>query len=575
MHRSIKTALVGLLLLSPVAYGQAEILGVEPADAPAPADAQAPAAPLPRTPVLLLPFAQTAGDDARGWVGPAVYENLAGEMREAGFTLAQLPIDGPVQLAPAVDVREAQRLGVAARADLVVFGGYRSVENELRINGQVIDVATGRTVAELRAAGALRDKFMLEEMLLEQIDAAVRDHARPATQPGDLVDARPLDPARPETIPADDLPYTPDTAPAEPPYIESPGSWYPDYTYAPTTVYEPATVVYPEVYTSYSFFYGYYPYRYYYPYWRRHHHHHDDHHHGHSHFRDDRRHWFERDVQGHRGDRGDRFRDDFRRDDDRDRDRNRAGEVRSFRDSTQFARTARPSGHLGGDVARVNTPGRSIDSTPSNTGTARRVSPDSDASTARFRDRETYAPRPNRDRGETAVARPQPRPDRSTASPSRSTEPRRDPAPSRDTTVRREAPARDTSSSDRSGGRFRDSAPSAREPAPSRRESAPPPSASPRRESAPPPSASPRREPAPSRSSGSDARPSRSSGGSERSSADRGGSFRSPAPARDSSSSRSSSGGGSRSSSGGGGGRSSDSGGGRSSDSGSRGGRGR
>jgi TolB-like protein len=560
MPRFIKTALAGLLLLSPaVVRGQAEIIGVEPADAPAAAEAQAAVAPLPKTPVLLLPFGQTAGDDTRAWVGPALFDRLGEEMREAGFSLVALPAGGPVQIAPAVDVKEAQRLGVAARADLVVFGGYRSIEHELRINGQVIEVGTGRTVAELRAAGALRDRFMLEEMLLEQIDAAVREHAAPATQPGDLVDAQPVDPARPYD---DQVPYTPETAPAEPPYVDSSGAWYPDYDYTPATVYAPPVVVYPEVYTSYSFFYGYYPYRYYYPYYRGHHHHHDRHYSRWDH-RDDRRDWFEDEVQGRRGDRGPRFRDDFRRDD-------RGGDSRSFRDGSTVARSTR-SGHLGealersrgtGGVTRVNTPVRPKDSAPAYTGSVRRGTLDNDASTVRFRDRETYAPRASaprasreRDRSDSTAAV---RANRDRSSSTVTARPERKERPAA-------APSRDVSrpsSVARPEGRFRDSGSSSsvRESAPSRRASTPA-------------TAAPRRVPAPSRSSGAD-RPARSPSVDRSSSSDRGSSFRS-APASDrGSSARSSSGGeggSSRSSSG-----SSRSSGGRSSDSGGgRGGRGR
>ena len=55
-----------------------------------------------------------------------------------------------------------------AGAQYLISGTCQVVDVELRLSGQMIDVATGRPVGGLKATGAVRDLFSLEDILCDQ-----------------------------------------------------------------------------------------------------------------------------------------------------------------------------------------------------------------------------------------------------------------------------------------------------------------------------------------------------------------------------------------------------------------------
>jgi hypothetical protein len=88
----------------------------------------------------------------------------------------------PVSGVSAADDAAALKAAKDAGASFVVLGGYQSVENDLRITGQVIDVTTGQPVAGLKATGGQRDLFAMEDTIAAQVKRALPQPA-PIEQP--------------------------------------------------------------------------------------------------------------------------------------------------------------------------------------------------------------------------------------------------------------------------------------------------------------------------------------------------------------------------------------------------------
>jgi hypothetical protein len=82
----------------------------------------------------------------------------------------------PLDSAAAIDTAKT------VYADLVIFGGIQVVDNQIRINGQIISVSTGRTVGVLRCDGSERDLFNLEDVLTDRAGRLLKP-ATPAPQP--------------------------------------------------------------------------------------------------------------------------------------------------------------------------------------------------------------------------------------------------------------------------------------------------------------------------------------------------------------------------------------------------------
>jgi TolB-like protein len=84
--------------------------------------------------VLLLPF-DPVGDGAKPWIAKAVQQNLIAELSRVNSVT---PATGEAGVA---NLNAAVTLGENAKADYVVYGTYQTVEGDLRITGQVVDVS--------------------------------------------------------------------------------------------------------------------------------------------------------------------------------------------------------------------------------------------------------------------------------------------------------------------------------------------------------------------------------------------------------------------------------------------------
>ena len=200
--------------------------------------------------VLVVPF--TPISSGSEWMGKGIQEDLATELVRQSRLAVLTPSDAPA----AADADAAARLGRDRGASLVAFGSFQILDDDVRINGQLIEAATGKAVVGLKATGLRRDLFHMEDTLAEQAVAALPPSAirvgygQYAASPSDAAPA----PASPAYTPA----YTVVPYDQGGPYVESAT---PTYETAPADSYDSTYQPYDTAaYPWYGYDYGY-------PYW--------------------------------------------------------------------------------------------------------------------------------------------------------------------------------------------------------------------------------------------------------------------------------------------------------------------
>ena len=134
-----------------------------------------------RVSVLVLPF-DAASPDVQ-WAGRAVGQNLVAE-------LSAIPTVSAIAGAKvATSPEDAASIARPMGAQFVVFGGVQAVEREVRVTGFVVDVAGSQTVGVLKATGAAREAFALQDEVAAQAKAALPVPAAAAA--GAALDAAP------------------------------------------------------------------------------------------------------------------------------------------------------------------------------------------------------------------------------------------------------------------------------------------------------------------------------------------------------------------------------------------------
>ena len=142
------------------------------AAAPPPGQQPAPAANSQPT-VLLIPF-KPLSDNNTVWIADGIQQNLLNELSRVHSTK---PIVQKSQTAVATP-EEAANAGKNAAAVYALFGSYQISGDELRITAQLVNVASGKIVAGLRATGPMRDLFALEDSLAEQLKRSLAAEAQ-------------------------------------------------------------------------------------------------------------------------------------------------------------------------------------------------------------------------------------------------------------------------------------------------------------------------------------------------------------------------------------------------------------
>lgn len=120
----------------------------------------------PPAKVLVLPF-DVAGPTEKPWIAKAVQQNLMAELSRLNSVQ---PVTGATA---AKDQDAALKAAQEAGADFVVQGTYQAVDSDLRLTGQVLDVAKKQAVAGLKSTGSLRDLFGLEDVIASQVKRAL------------------------------------------------------------------------------------------------------------------------------------------------------------------------------------------------------------------------------------------------------------------------------------------------------------------------------------------------------------------------------------------------------------------
>ncbi len=148
------------------------LLTTAPALAAAPPPATRPAA----ADVYVAPFRPLTDAPNLAFAGRGVQQNLTADLARAAYR--------PTAGGPAADPLAAAR---QAGARYVVTGTYQATDDHLRFDGELVDAATGGTVAGLAVTGDTRDLFALEDALSAQlIHALSRAAGRPAGPPDHL-----------------------------------------------------------------------------------------------------------------------------------------------------------------------------------------------------------------------------------------------------------------------------------------------------------------------------------------------------------------------------------------------------
>ncbi len=134
------------------------------AEPPAAVPATQPTSSGPDT-VLIMPFAPLGDASRIAWVGQAVQQNMANELSRMRSMKVVPAAQAPAQN----DAKSVRKAAAEAGAAYVVFGSFQIVEPDLRITGELLDVRTGQSLAGLKATGALRDLFDMEDTLAAQV----------------------------------------------------------------------------------------------------------------------------------------------------------------------------------------------------------------------------------------------------------------------------------------------------------------------------------------------------------------------------------------------------------------------
>ncbi|MDP9175958.1 MAG: hypothetical protein M3O30_19140 [Planctomycetota bacterium] len=101
--------------------------------------------------VTILPL-RTIGEAGHEWIGNAVQEGLASEMRKLGGTQAST--------APTATANPP--------GEFLISGTIQFVEEQMRVDSQVVHSSDGKSVGNLRAEGNIRDLFNIEDRLAEE-----------------------------------------------------------------------------------------------------------------------------------------------------------------------------------------------------------------------------------------------------------------------------------------------------------------------------------------------------------------------------------------------------------------------
>lgn len=135
--------------------------------------AQAEKAPLPiheKPSIAVLPFTNMSGDKGQEYFSDGMTEDLITDLSKISNLAVISRTSSSRYKGKKVDIRQ---VGKALSAQYVVEGSVRKAGEQVRINAQLVDAATGGHLWAERYNGNLKDIFSLEDKVLEKIAGAL------------------------------------------------------------------------------------------------------------------------------------------------------------------------------------------------------------------------------------------------------------------------------------------------------------------------------------------------------------------------------------------------------------------
>ncbi len=121
--------------------------------------------------VLVVPFANLAGDPADDWIGVGIAEAVAIDLQMRGARVARA-VAGSADSGADGGLQAGRRAG----ADRVVNGAYQRLGDRIRVTARLVAVADGAVLQSATVTGRVSDMFELQD----QVAAGLRDGAAPA-----------------------------------------------------------------------------------------------------------------------------------------------------------------------------------------------------------------------------------------------------------------------------------------------------------------------------------------------------------------------------------------------------------
>lgn len=118
--------------------------------------------------ILVLPFTAPSGaNDA--WIGKAVQQDLLTDLSQGTVAHVIAPASAPAAADQEAALGTARQMG----ASTVVYGQAQIMGKDVRLSGQVLDVADGKPLAAIKSTGPTDELFHLEDALAGQVFMAL------------------------------------------------------------------------------------------------------------------------------------------------------------------------------------------------------------------------------------------------------------------------------------------------------------------------------------------------------------------------------------------------------------------
>jgi TolB-like protein len=106
------------------------------------------------------------------WIAKSLQSSLVAELTRQGVA----PVAWPQ---PMADAAAALNLARAQGAAYVILGSTQTVDTDIRVTGQIINVATGQVTGGLKSTGAIRDIFAVQDELAAQVQSSIAAQVAP------------------------------------------------------------------------------------------------------------------------------------------------------------------------------------------------------------------------------------------------------------------------------------------------------------------------------------------------------------------------------------------------------------